>query len=69
MRPLSLQVRDSLIKEVRFSDGDRRTKGCRSSQPAGTIIIVLLLLLVSISLILLVLLLSFISLILLVLLL
>ena len=32
--PLSLQVRDSSNKEVRFSGGDRRAKGCRSSHPA-----------------------------------
>ena len=34
-RPLSLQVRDSSNKEVRFSGGDRRARDCRSSQPAS----------------------------------
>jgi len=30
-----VQVRDSSTKEVRFSGGDRRARGCRSSQPAS----------------------------------
>ena len=30
-----MQVRDSSTKEVRFSGGDRRARGCHSSQPAS----------------------------------